>query len=228
AGAGTEMVLFPGLLIPLLALAAFLLSKPNAQHRNDESGVRSPNWGFVTMLDVTAISSAIVVVLSIGYDVFKLHLFGRTILTATDPDRALFILSIAVMTRCCIAYPRVLRVCMSGERSLRETVRSPVRSELFAHALVWATVGFLGSFGLNLFFHRVLYEFVPIFSGMRVATRWAMICYVGLALLAGLGASRLANNISNHWSKLPQTAIYMFIILAILFELNTAPLRMIR
>jgi hypothetical protein len=227
AGNDTEMVLFPGLLAPLLGLAAFLLPKPKTPHLNDDLEARSSKW-ILRMLDATAIISGILAIMAIGYDVFKLRLFGHTILTARDPDRALFILALALIVRCSISYPRVLRVCMSGDKNLSETVRSPVRSELFAHALVWSLIGFLGSFGLNLFFHKFLYDYIYIFRGMRVVTRWAMICYVGLALLAGLGAARSARVIRRWLPRFGKTLTYGVIIVAILLELHVAPLKMLR
>ena len=228
AGVDTEMVLFPGLLAPLLGLAALLLPKRKTPHHNDDLETRSSKWILLTLLDATAIISGILAILAIGYDVFKLRIFGHLILTVTDPGRALFILALALIIRCCVAYPRVLRVCMSGERNLPETIRSPVRSELFAQALVWSVIGFLGSFGLNLFFHKFLYDYIYIFRGMRVATRWAMICYVGLALLAGLGAARFARAIRHRWPRFGKTLTYGVIIVAILLELHVAPLKMMR
>ncbi len=225
---GTEMYLFPGLMAPLLALAAFLLAKKKSRKEDDEPENSSARRFILPGLDAVAFISATVAILAIGYNVFKVRLFGRTLLTASEPDHALFVLVIALVVRCWIAYPRVLRVAMSGERNLPETIRSASRSELFAHALVWITVGFAGSFGLNFFFYRVLYEFIPVFKSMRVATRWGMICYVGLALLGGLGAKRLATVMAGRWPRFGKTLTYAVIILAVLVELHAAPLAMMR
>ena len=63
---------------------------------------------------------------------------------------------------------------------------------------------------------------------MRVATRWAMICYVGLALLAGLGAYRFAAVAGARWLRFGKPVTYAVVVLAILFELHAAPLKMIR
>ena len=62
---------------------------------------------------------------------------------------------------------------------------------------------------------------------MRMAARWAMICYVGLALLAGLGASLCAACIARQrrWVRFCAALI---IVLAILFEQRAAPLDLIR
>ena len=224
----TEMVLFPGLLGPLLALAAFLLPSTKSFQKG-ESRERSQAGGFALIcLDLTILFCGILAVLAIGYGEFRLQLFNRTLLTASSPSRALFILLTASLVRCWIAYPQFLRNLMSGDQNLRDTIRSRQRSEVIAHGLLWGTIGFMGSFGSNFFFHRALYELIPPFQGMRVAARWAMICYFGLALLAGLGAYRIASVLKRRWSSVPTIAVYCLIILAILFEFRVAPLPMIR
>lgn len=237
----TEMVLFPGLLAPLLALAAFLLPSSKPFHKG-ESGDRPGVRGLALIcLDLTIICCGILALLAIGYGEFRLRLFNRLLLTASSPARALFILLSALLVRCWIAYPHFIRNVMRVELNLRETIASPQRSELVAHGLLWGTTGFMGSFGLNFFFHRALYELIPLFQGMRVAARWAMICYFGLALLAGLGACRVAGVLQRRWSSVPWkwgfplgssrgvvVTIYCLIILAILFEFRVAPLPLIR
>lgn len=228
AGLDTEMVLFPGLMAPLLALAAFLISKRRASHSDGPAEEAPRKWILLAVLDGAAVLSGIIVVLTLGFNVFRLRPFGHTLMTAKEPDHALFILMTVLVVRCLVAYPKVLRTALSGDRNLADTVCAPNRSELFTHGLVWALIGFAGSFGLNFFFYRFLYEFVPVFKGMRVATRWGMICYVGLALLAGLGAKRLADAMAGRWPRFGKTATYAVIIVAILFELHAAPLKLMR
>jgi hypothetical protein len=150
------------------------------------------------------------------------------VLSGTGPTRPLNILIISVVVRCLVAYPRVLRRALGGDRNLSASFKSSERSELFGHALIWIVMGFAGSFGLNFFFHKFLYEHVSIFRSMRVTTRWAMICYVGLALLAGLGAYRFADVVGRRWLRFGRPVAYAVIVLAILFELHAAPLKMIR
>jgi hypothetical protein len=229
AGNTTEMVLFPGLLAPLLAFAAFLFSTRETKRRdNEEAERRSYERVLLALLDSTAIISGVVALLTLGYDVFKLRLFGHLILTATGPTRALNILIVTFFIRCLIAYPKVLRNALGGDRNLSASFNSPHRSELFGHALVWIAIGLAGSFGLNFFFHKFLYDYVFVFRGMRVATRWAMIGYVGLALLAGLGAQRFADAIGRWWPRFGKPVTYSVIVIAILLELHAAPLQMIR
>ena len=230
AGNTTEMVLFPGLLAPLLALAAFLLPSFGSGEEKEAIPEEPPGYQriLVTLLDSTAIIAGIVTLLTLGYDVFKLRLFGHVVLSATGPTRPLNFFIITTFVRCLVAYPRVLRRALGGDRNFRASFNSTARSELFGHALVWIVIGFAGSFGLNFFFHQFLYDYVPVFRGMRVAARWAMICYVGLALLAGLGAYRLATVTGARWQSFGKPAAYAIVVLAILFELHAAPLKMIR
>lgn len=236
AGNTTEMVLFPGLFAVLLPLAAFLLPPPGSRRSNSLAESKEPvpeeTEGYkrilLILLDSTAFVSGIVAVLTLGYDVFELRLFGHIALSATGPNRPLHILFITVFLRCLIAYPRVLRATLGGDRNLSASFKSTARSELFGHALLWIVIGFAGSFGLNFFFHKFLYDYVPVFRGMRVATRWAMICYVGLALLAGLGAYRFAAVVGARWLRFGKPVAYAVVVLAILFELHAAPLKMIR
>lgn len=224
AASRTEMVLFPGLLVPMLAISAFFFP---GRGRKFDSEEPEPHRNLMLLaLDFVAVGGLVIAVMSIGYGVLRLRLFGHVLMTVSSPGRAVAIAMMAIFIRCLIAYPRVLRNSL-GDRNLLASFSSP-HSEVFGHALVWIGIGFAGSFGLNFAFHRFLYENVQVFRGMRVATRWAMICYVGLALLAGLGTSRLAKVIEARWPRIRPPLIYGVIFVAILFELHAAPLKMIR
>lgn len=79
-------------------------------------------------------------------------------------------------------------------------------------AWIWIVLGFVGSLGANTFFHRLLFEYVPGFRAIRVPARWAVIAYVGIAILVALGASR--------WRRLAPLIAIAFVI-----ELWSAPFR---
>jgi hypothetical protein len=81
-----------------------------------------------------------------------------------------------------------------------------------AMALFFIALGFLGSLGLHTFFGRVLFEYVPLFRGIRAPARWAMIVYLGLAILAAYGVSR------RRWIAIASAAL-------MLLELRAAPVR---
>jgi hypothetical protein len=90
---------------------------------------------------------------------------------------------------------------------------------------IWLLIGFVGSFGMNLFFHRLLFNYVPIFRSIRVPARWAMICFVGLALLAGLGAKFIVDKITirRSWAFV----CYALLIGLVMFEQRVAPLPLV-
>jgi hypothetical protein len=58
-------------------------------------------------------------------------------------------------------------------------------------ALLWVVIGFLGSLGWNFFLHPFLFRVVTPFRATRVPARWAAIAYVGIAVLAAIGAAKL-------------------------------------
>lgn len=88
-------------------------------------------------------------------------------------------------------------------------------------ALLWAILGFLGSLGLNNWFGRFLFEYVPLFKGIRVPARWSFIAYTGLALLAACGIVMLTRRLG------PKTAAAVNVVIAaaLLVELHAAPIR---
>lgn len=69
-----------------------------------------------------------------------------------------------------------------------------------ALALLWVAIGFLGSLGLNFEFHSFLFGAVPGFRSIRVPARWAVIAYIGLAILIALATGALARK--NRWVAL--------------------------
>ena len=90
-----------------------------------------------------------------------------------------------------------------------------------AVALLWIVAGVLGARGLHGFFHRFLYEHLAMFRGIRMPVRWAMVAYVGLALLAAAGAAFLVRN----RGVVARVAVIGALAAAMLIELRVAPLR---
>jgi hypothetical protein len=84
-----------------------------------------------------------------------------------------------------------------------------------AIAIALFALGFLGSLGLNTLFGRFLFDYVPLFRGIRVPARWAMIAYLGIAILASVGAMTLARR---RW-------VHGLVIALLLLELRAAPIR---
>ncbi len=53
-------------------------------------------------------------------------------------------------------------------------------------AALWIVIGFLGSLGLHFVFHEFLFGAVPGFRAIRAPARWAVIAYIGIAILIAL------------------------------------------
>ncbi|HEX9493909.1 MAG TPA: hypothetical protein VGA33_11650, partial [Thermoanaerobaculia bacterium] len=82
-------------------------------------------------------------------------------------------------------------------------------------ALTWVAIGFVGSLGLHTFFHRFLFTYVPGFRAIRVPARWAVIAYVGLAMLVALATAMIARR--RIWITPMLAAVF-------LIELHAAPI----
>ena len=139
-------------------------------------------------------------------------------------ERVLGLLAVAVIARLCLSYPSVLR---RENANLIETLRSARHGDAFWLGLIWTIIGFFYSLGWNFFFYRILYEVVPLFRTMRVAVRGAMFAYLGLAILAGLGAKRLTEIIREKNPRFRPAPVFALIATLLLFELNAARLRFI-
>jgi hypothetical protein len=217
--------LFPGLLPILLSLAAFLLAAPRpalaAKGAGPSEGEPARNrW--IKWLDALAILALALWISATGYAGTKAH---HGIYHYVTPEHALALLAVAVIARLCLAYPSLLRC---GSANLLETLRSQRRGDAFWLGLVWTIIGFCYSLGWNSFFYRILYDVLPLFRSMRVAVRGAMFAYLGLAILGGLGAKRLAELVRERNPRLRPAAVFATISVLLLFEFNAARLRFIR
>lgn len=222
--------LFPGLLALLLSIAAVLLipqrsvdgtfsTEGNDAPRNKESPLQSDSrrvrW--IRTLDAMILTAFIIAVMGIGYHNADIRFFrGGT------ADRALSVLIIAIIVRCAFAYPGFLR--RGTNQNLRESLRSPQRSDGYWIGIVWTIVGFLTATGTNFFMNRVLSDFLLPYRSLRIPSRAAMICYVGLAVLSGIGAMRLAALLAARRKPLKVWITFAVIVAALVYELNAVPL----
>jgi len=220
---GGKFRLFPGLLPILLSLAALLFVAPQAARLPDAglAGTKQrTKW--IWFLDALAVFALVLAIPALGT--------ARTgtllgIYTHVTSERALALFAIAVIARMCLAYPVALR---RGGANLLETFRSEHRSDGFWLGLVLAVIGFFYSLGWNFFFYRILYDVLPLFRSMRVAVRGAMFAYLGLAILAGLGAKRLTEILRARNMRLRPGAVFAVLSVLLLFELNASRLEFIR
>jgi hypothetical protein len=211
-----ELSLFPGLALLLLPLAALFLADPRGMRRSDVEA--APRRAILPWLDGVAVIAATIAFFAATPKGIRIAIDGRMLLKATDPDRALFVLCVTLLVRFWIAYPRAFTFLR--EPSLRLSLTRPARPEAVTVGLVFAVMGFLGSFGMRTPFHRALWDvFFPIRS-IRVPARWAMIADLGLALLAGLGAALLADAARRRFprARWAAPAVLVAIGLGVLYE----------
>jgi len=216
-----EKALFPGLLTPLLALAAVFLVNPEQPNE----GPKRVSRRALVLLDTSAIICGILLITVSGFGYFKVRLFGFYLFQTRDAASVGTALLLILLTRFLIAYPEIVK--RPRQRNAFASLRSGRRSDAFWLGILWAVIGFSGSLGMNFFFHRFLFDYVPLFRSIRVPARWAMVCYLGLALLAGLGAKQINDLLIRHWPKIRPVPIYVVIALALLIEQCSAPLVLI-
>ncbi len=237
-----EQSLFPGVLIPLLAFVGIVLLRARTRDgdhgRDGQEGVErnhqpqdrrawfkrlaAPSRLALLFLDLLAVGAGICALLISGYGIFNFRIFGLHIVTATRPEAAFIACLAAVVARAAITFWPLVRRTAAKTSSARGVDGRNV--ETFVLGAIWVSIGFLGSLGLHAFFHKFLYEHFEVFKSQRIPARWAMICYVGLALLAGLGARALAARFAAPDRPSRRAGIYALVVLVLLFDLRVAPL----
>jgi hypothetical protein len=218
-----ERALFPGLLPLLLMFAAFYFKRPAKGSAPDSNLPRLRV--LISALDLFAIACLILAALVFGYKPSGIRLFGFEALRITNEMKPLGICVLAILVRLCVAFPKAS--WFAGDRNLLDTLRAARHSEMFALGMIWALVGFCGSLGMHFFFHRFLFNYVFLFRSIRVPARWGMLAYLGLAMLAALGAKRLIDVLRVRLPRLSSRPLYLIICAALLFEQHAAPLRLV-
>jgi hypothetical protein len=218
---GGKFRLFPGLLPIFLSVIALLSARRTTSEKKesnlkDSTPVRTI-WA--RRLDPLAVLAFVLSVPAIAYDrTDALHgLYNHV-----TSERVLALLAVIIIVRLCLAYPSFLQ--RGANLNLLETLRSDRRSDALWLGVVWTISGFCYSLGWNFFFYRILYDLIPLFQSMRVAVRGSMIAYLGLAILAGLGAQFLAKLVAKKNPRRGPTIVFAVIATLLLLELNAAPL----
>jgi hypothetical protein len=220
-----ERALFPGLLPLLLMFAAFYFGRRGEGSKGATDDSKSARLRMlVSALDLFSLACLIVAALAFGYRPTGTRLFGLDALRITDEVKPLALGVLAAVIRFCIAFPKVS--WFRGHRNLLEASQAERHSEMFVLGLIWTVIGFCGSLGMHFFFHRFLFDYVFLFRSIRVPARWGMLAYLGLALLAGLGAQRLIEALQVRRPKFRARPVYVIICAALLFEQHAAPLRL--
>jgi hypothetical protein len=222
-----ERTLFPGVVPPALAVIGLLsFSFPRFTRRQ---AIDNKLRADVSRKTKIALDLAIV---TLGYmflktwltGSLKIRVFGYYLLKLFNADGIAIVLGAIILIRLFIAFPHIIaRLKTIGVPVL---VRNAPWSEGVCLGLIWLVLGFFGSLGMNFFFHRALFAYIPLFRGIRVPARWATICFVGLALLAGIGAYRIAEWGRKLWPHPRPIIILIIIAMGLLFEERAAPLEL--
>jgi hypothetical protein len=221
---GWKFKLFPGLLPILFSVAALILGGRTVGVSSAKLAARDPEQlqRWIHRFDILITILFAVSILAVGFD--RTNAFYGLFDNITS-ERALALLTIAVVARLCIAYPRFLQ---TARANLVETLRSQHRGDAFWLGVLLTIIGFCFSLGWNFFFFRICYQLIPMFKSMRVVSRGAMLAYLGLALLAGLGVKTLTENLISRFPRLKPGLSYSIACALLLFELNAAPLQLVR
>jgi hypothetical protein len=98
------------------------------------------------------------------------------------------------------------------------------RSDAGTAGLLFAGLGFVGSFGMSTPFHWLLFHLLPPFHAIRVPVRWAMVADLGLAVLAGIATAALVETWARRLSESFGFGIAACLCGALIFEDFMAPL----
>lgn len=220
-----ERALFPGLLLLALPLAALLLS-PKMPEAAAAPAPPSPDPRLLHALDAVAVVGGFLAVFAASPAGIHVRLAGREVFKATEPSRAAALFLVALAVRWWLAYPKALPFV--SKANLRESLHAVRRSDAIVVGGLLALLGFFGSFGVRFPFHRILFETVFLFRSVRVPARWAMIAYLGLAILAGAGVLVLAEAWRKRRPGARPAALFAAACLAFLVEDRAAPLDLLR
>ncbi len=171
-----EKQLFPGLMILFLGLAAVGATKRRAGFSppiedDDERGGLKPALRWLIFI---ALALAWATAVS---DRYELKLFGKRVLAADSADIPIMVAILAAL----FAFRKQIR---------RFAESSRFNTGAWA-AAVWIIVGVLGSLGTNAFLYTFFYRRFEPFAAMRVAARFCVIAYVGLAVWGALGVKAI-------------------------------------
>jgi hypothetical protein len=161
-----ERELFPGVVVLLLAMFALVERRALSPPVSGEilGGLRARRSTGTTALDIAIVVGLVLTYLTTVQDRITLGSFS---FSGPDVPAMLTVILLIIRFR-----PR-------WERS-DENV-----------AVLWVVVGFVASLGWNAFLHPFLFRLFTPFRATRTPARWAVIAYVGLAVLAAIGYAAL-------------------------------------
>lgn len=171
-----ERELFPGTLAIALIACAFLRSRTVSC----SSPVRA-----VTQRRAMDVTIALLAVISIAIAVAGRVRIGPVSFAGADVPAMLATILLI------IRFSPQLHSIMNASRFSSEELA----------AGLWIAIGFLGSLGWYFYLHPFLFRIVTPFRATRTPARWAVIAYVGIAVIAAVGAAALAKR-RKSWAAL--------------------------
>lgn len=212
--------LFPGLLAPLLALAAL-----RVRPATDEDARVRRERQVVAALDVALVACAVVAVIALGYQDLTFRVFGRQVLRIGERSLTHALVAAALVVAFRLGFALRGALGRVARRHLFPVWGADgFGREALAVGLIWTVWGFLASLGANVFLNRWMREYLLPYRSIRMPSRSAMVCYVGLSLLAGVGAVRLAR-LAARVQPRAYAAVLCALVLALGFELRAFPLQ---
>ncbi|MFN2532122.1 MAG: ArnT family glycosyltransferase [Pyrinomonadaceae bacterium] len=214
---GARFKLFPGLL-PILFSGIAVFPRP-LESTTVLTSIGGTRW--TRRLDLFIFIAFAIAIVAVGFDNTR---FVHGIFRRGTSEAVLTLFTVAIIFRCCLAYPGWLR---AKHANFIETLRAPSLSDTFWIGGVLTVVGFCYSLGWNFFFYRICYDVLPIFRSMRMPSRGAMFAYLGLALLAGLGVKRASEMLVQTRRSFRPLWFFTLSSALLLIELNAAPLKIV-
>jgi hypothetical protein len=184
-----EKQLFPGLMIVFLALTAIAATRRvecGGSASAFSSARESESGGAASALHIFIFAALALAWATAVSDRYELKFFGQRILAADSSDIPMMAAILATL----FAFRRQLR-------ALAERSRFNAGAWI---AAVWIVVGILGSFGSNAFLYTFFYRRFEPFQAMRVAARFAIVAYAGLAVWGALGVAAVLRE-RRGWKK---------------------------
>ena len=219
-----ERALFPGVVPVAIATFALVGALLHAWGARSVDVLKRPHRKTTLILDASLIVLTILTLKVAVTGFLKIRIAGFYLLKLYSVIPLVLLLASVLAIRLLLSRSQIRQPRDVSIRQLGFFQRIP---EGFALALIWLVTGFFGSLGMNFFFHRLLFEYIPLFHSIRVPARWATPAYVGLALLVAIGAKYAGNLLRSHWPAFRPLLAYGVLALCMLFEQRAFPLELI-
>ncbi|MHB0969735.1 MAG: DUF4214 domain-containing protein [Thermoanaerobaculia bacterium] len=207
-----ETWLFPGFLAILLGVYA-LVTVRTAEGERRSVPRRVHAW-LLRTLDAAAAAGVVTWLLALGT--------ARPMRFLPDPSTAGLLLAAIVALRLSLRMP--YRVG-APPRTLRDAVLASRIPLSIWCAILWIVIGVWGSLGPDGWLHRLLASAIDAVAGIRAPARWAIVAYVGLAVLVAHAVTGIADRLRKRSGKSVALAVSGVFALLFLHELRAAPVR---